>query len=45
MRNMLKYHCRRSGLGVVDGNPEFGHEDSYILMNRCGFVFTRKITP
>ena len=42
---MLSYLCRRSDLGVVVGNPEFGHKGLAPLMFRCGDLFYREIAP
>ena len=41
------YHIlyRRSDLGVVSSNPEFGHKGLASLMLRCGSYFIREIAP
>ena len=42
---MLNCKCRRSDLGVVAINSEFGHERGQSLMLRCGFFVPGKLTP
>ena len=40
---MLSYFCRRSGLGVVYGNPEFGQEGRQPLLSAAMYFFAAEV--
>ena len=40
---MLSYFCRRSGLGVVSTNPEFGQEGRQSLLSAAMYFFAAEV--